>query len=214
MDLHLIRHGQSIVNLPEYAGITIDGELTALGRQQAQRLAAWLPPILPKVDVIYASSMRRARETAEPLAAAYGMPIRFDDRVREIGMNQINHEPWPTDEIPANFAPYWASERPFQAVVLDSASAETMMHFRTRVGIFLEEIVTKHRNETVIVVCHGGVFDIAFDHFFNVGAFRRCEVWTKNTAITHFRLVEHPNREVWRLYSHNRVEHLPVEMQS
>ena len=82
------------------------------------------------------------------------------------------------------------------------------MHFRVRVGNFIEELVDRHRGQTVIAVCHGGVIEITYDHVFNVGPWRRCEVLTKNTGVTHFELVEHPLRETWRLYYHSRVEHL------
>jgi len=88
------------------------------------------------------------------------------------------------------------------------AMGESYMHFRTRVGIFIEEMAATQRGQTVLVVCHGGVVEAAFDHIFNVGPWRRCEVWDHNTAMTCFEYVEHPGREVWRLHFHNRVEHL------
>ena len=66
----------------------------------------------------------------------------------------------------------------------------------------------RHRGETILVVCHGGVVEAAFGHIFNIGPWQRCEVWTTNTGITHFEYVEHPGRETWRLHSHNRTDHL------
>ena len=82
------------------------------------------------------------------------------------------------------------------------------MHFRTRVGLFVEEMTDRHHGQAVMAVCHGGVVDAVFDHIFNVGPWRRCEVWSKNTGITHFEYVELPLRETWRLYFQSRVEHL------
>jgi probable phosphoglycerate mutase len=82
------------------------------------------------------------------------------------------------------------------------------MHFRIRVGAFIEEIAERHRGQTVVVVCHGGVMDVIFDHIFNVGPWRRCEVWTDNTGLTYFEYVGHPGREVWRLHYFNRLDHL------
>jgi probable phosphoglycerate mutase len=77
-----------------------------------------------------------------------------------------------------------------------------------RVGLFIEQIVGRHRDQIVAVVCHGGVFDCVFDHVFNVGPWRRTEIWTHNTGVTHFEYIAHPGREVWRLHFHNRTEHL------
>ena len=70
MQLYLIRHGQSYVNLEEWQHGNTDEGLTELGQQQAARLAAWLPTHLPRIDALYASTMRRARETAEASGAA------------------------------------------------------------------------------------------------------------------------------------------------
>lgn len=209
MHLYLIRHGQSFVNLESWTDGNVDMGLTELGDRQAAALAAWLPAKVPAVDALYASTMARARETAAAVAAPYGAQIQFDDRLRELGNNRFDHSPWPNEELPRRYMEYWASGRPFSPVVdaIDNQS-ETYMHFRTRVGLFVEFAANLHRGQTVLVVCHGGVVDACFDHIFNVGPWRRCEVWNHNTALTHFEYVEHPGREVWRLHFHNRVEHL------
>jgi probable phosphoglycerate mutase len=208
MHLYLIRHGQSYVNLKDWQQGNIDAGLTELGLRQANALGGWLPAHVPLVDRIYASTMRRARETVQCIASAYGLPVVFDDRLREIGNNRFDHSPWPNESLPTLFAEYWASARPFSPVVMQEELGETYMHFRTRVGLFIEQLVAAHREQTVLVVCHGGVVEASFDHIFNIGPWRRCEVWDHNTAISHFEYVEHPGREVWRLHAHNRTEHL------
>lgn len=206
MHLYMIRHGQSHVNLPDWNG-GFDEGLTELGQQQAEALAAWMPGAVPHVDAIYCSTMKRARETAAPLASAYDAPIVFDERLREIGTSRLDHTPWPSESLLA-YADYWASERPFSSVTPEQEGGESLMHFRTRVGLFIEELVNRHRHEVVVAVAHGGVIEITFDHVFNVGAFRRCEVWNHNTSVSHFEYVAHPRRETWRLHAHNRIDHL------
>jgi probable phosphoglycerate mutase len=211
MQLYFIRHGQSFVNLKDWTGGNVDAGLTELGQAQAQALARWLPNELPAVDALYASTMTRAQETAAPLAAAYGCEIRHEDRLREVGNNRLDHTPWPNDDLPSDYADYWASSRPFASTTPALPRGESYMHFRTRVGFFIEEMVERHRGEIVLLVCHGGVLDAAFDHIFNIGPWRRCEVWDHNTAMTHFEHVEHPGRETWRLHYHNRITHLAVQ---
>lgn len=83
MELLFIRHAQ-----PEWErdGISLtDPPLTALGRTQATRLAeharSW-----PKLDTIFVSSLRRARETAEPLCAALGLEPVVVPWFQEIGL--------------------------------------------------------------------------------------------------------------------------------
>ena len=210
MNLYLIRHGQSFVNLPDWDGSNFDEALTPLGLQQAAALEQWLPAHLPAPDLIYASTMLRARETAAHVARAYGQEIRFDDRLRELGNNRLDHTIWPPEALPNRYAEYWATARPFAPIVLPNEFSETYMHFRIRVGLFIEEMLERHAGQRVIAVCHGGVIDATFDHVFNVGPWRRCEVWTHNTGITHFEHIEHVGREVWRLHGHDRTDHLAL----
>jgi broad specificity phosphatase PhoE len=224
MNLYLIRHGQSHVNLKEWEHGNIDEGLTERGHEQAAALARWLPVQVPEIDALYASTMRRALETAEHLSQAYRCPVQADDRLREIGNNRFDHTPWPNDALPQEYTDYWGSERPFSPVVTLGQRGETLMHFRTRVGMFLEEIVARHHSPTapeeaghapsILAVCHGGVIDVTFDHIFNVGPWRRCEVWNHNTGITRLQYVAHPGREVWRLRYQNRIDHLSEEQTS
>jgi probable phosphoglycerate mutase len=209
--LYLVRQGQGFLNFPDWAKGNTDEPLTELGQKQAAALAAFLPTRLPEVDIIYASTMQRARETAEVLARAYDMPICFDDRLRELGNNQIDHTAFTSDTLPNQYVDFWASARPFAPSMLDGDNVESWMHFRTRVGSFIESLPARHHDQTIIAVCHGGVIEAAFQHIFNVGPWQRCETWTSNTAVTHFQLVEHPDREGWRLHSHNRTDHLTAE---
>jgi 2,3-bisphosphoglycerate-dependent phosphoglycerate mutase len=206
--LYLIRHGQSYVNLRDWPKGNTDEGLTDLGKAQAERLGAWLPTHIAELDAIYCSTMKRARETVAAIAGSYKAEIQFDDRLREIGNNRLDHSPWPNDALPKDFADYWASARPFSPMALNVEAGESHMHFRTRVGIFVEELVDNHRGQHVAVVAHGGVVEAVFDHVFNIGPWRRCEVWDHNTAVTHFECIEITDRETWRLHYHNRVEHL------
>ncbi len=206
MHLYMIRHGQSYVNLREWDGGNVDAGLTELGQRQAAALAKWLPGELSQIDALYCSTMQRARETAAPLRDAYKMSLQLDDRLREIGNNRFDHEPWPSDDLP-EYGQMWGSERPFHSITPDRDGGESLMHFKIRVGNFIEDLIEKHREQTVVVVCHGGVIETVYDHLFNIGPWRRCEVWSKNTSIARFEYVEHPNRELWRLHYHGRIEH-------
>lgn len=209
MHLYVIRHGQSFVNLPDWDGKDSNMPLTPTGEKQAQALADWLPAYLPAVNVIYSSTMRRARKTAEIVAAAYHMDIQPDARLRELGNNKIDHSPYPDDASPPRFdwSAYWASERPF-APVTTNEGGESAMHFRIRVAAFLEEMIEIHPKQTVMAVCHGGVMDAVFDYCFGIGPWRRCEINTYNTGVSHFEYIALAGRETWRLYQHNSIEHL------
>jgi broad specificity phosphatase PhoE len=208
MHVYFIRHGESYVNLPDWNGGNQDTGLTPKGNAQARALGAWLKQHIRQPDALYASTMLRARETVAYVQAAYGLPVLFDDRLREIGNNRFDHTPWDGAALP-EYADYWASARPFASLTPTTPGGESMMHFRTRVGLFLDDILACHPVDgAVMAVCHGFVIDMVFDIAFNVGAKRHCEVWSGNTGITHFEHVDLPGRETWRLRCQNRIEHL------
>src|SRR5690606_35660958 len=83
------RHGITDAN----AGGVIQGHqptpLSETGRAQAARLADRLRLWRPKIDLLISSDLRRARQTAEPIALALDLPILTDRTWRERGMGEL-----------------------------------------------------------------------------------------------------------------------------
>jgi broad specificity phosphatase PhoE len=208
MHLYLIRHAQSPVNLENWEGGNLDAGLTELGQEQAKSLARWLPEHLPAIDALYCSTLRRARDTALFLTDVYPNQIHYDHRIREMGTVREDFTPWPNESMPSDYADYWSTERPFASIFPRQDGGETYMHFRTRVGMFLEELIQNHADHRVLAICHGGVIEATFDHIFNVGAYRHCEIANHNTGLTHVEHTGRVQREPWRLHYHNRIDHL------
>src|SRR5262245_44522763 len=102
MELLLIRHA-----LPERIettdGSPADPPLSALGRAQAERLARWVAA--EKVGAIYSSPMRRARETAEPLARAIGAAVEVDAGFVE--MDHLSDVYVPLEQLKVEDYPRW-----------------------------------------------------------------------------------------------------------
>lgn len=80
MDLFLIRHGQGIANTVPYD--MADGELTELGRKQAEHVRDGMKEA--NVTHIVSSPLMRAIETAQPLARDTGLPIRIWHHTYEV----------------------------------------------------------------------------------------------------------------------------------
>ena len=80
MDLYIIRHGESQGNV----GLNIENpELTDLGKKQAELLALRLRNI--KFDAILSSPLKRAVQTATPLAELQKTPITVLENLYEVG---------------------------------------------------------------------------------------------------------------------------------
>src|SRR6476619_1476655 len=74
MDLVLVRHAEPIrIGPEETGGEAVDPQLTARGRDQAERLGTWLAA--EPVHHVVSSPLRRALETAQPLADAHGLVV-------------------------------------------------------------------------------------------------------------------------------------------
>lgn len=211
MHIMLLRHGQSYVNLDDWEKGYLDVGLTDLGHQQAQLAAHWIAEHLV-VDALYTSTMVRTLETTAYLEQALGITAQRDDRLREFGNCYASGDPVPATSMPIEYAEFWGTQRPHTPI---GEGAESWMIFRGRVSRFLDDVVGRHgaagTNETVVVVCHGGVIEAAFDHVFNVGPFRQAEILTHNTGIVHFEYVSDSVREPWRLHAHGLAHHLTDE---
>lgn len=83
MRLILIRHGQTTSNVADVLDTAEPGaDLTELGRQQAQAVPRSLAD--ERIDVVYASTLVRTQQTAQPLLDQRHVEYRVRDGLREI----------------------------------------------------------------------------------------------------------------------------------
>lgn len=128
-----------------------DPGLTRLGHDQArlvaERLARLDGPERPVA--LRTSPLRRARETAAPIAAALHLEARPDDRLRE----RMN---WDDDAVPfADFLADWehaTDDRTFVPRCGDSSRAAA-----DRFLAALDDLASTVGEATAVVVAHGGV---------------------------------------------------------
>lgn len=212
MEIYLIRHGESLINVEELREKLkreeFDAGLTEAGRHQAQRLADWLPENIPSIDALYTSTMKRALETCEYVEGVYKIKAATEDRLREFSNNYADHTAIPGDTLPEKFTHISIYEKPFAPIAEDEPNIESWSDFRVRVGQFLEELIQKHMGQVVMLVSHGGVVNVVLDTIFNAGMYRQTNVHVKNTSITHFEYMGLGDRETWRLYSIGQADHL------
>ncbi|MCU1358750.1 MAG: hypothetical protein JWN99_39 [Ilumatobacteraceae bacterium] len=158
MELLLIRHGLPLRR--ELESGAADPELSDAGHQQAQRLAAYLSS--ERLDAVYASPLRRAFQTAQPVAAAQGVPLVIVDEVAE--WDRHSSEYVPMEELKAAGDPRW------QQVVRGEWPERDVSpeDFRSSVVAKLEELIDAHSGKRVAVVCHGGVIAAYLTHILGI----------------------------------------------
>lgn len=153
MELLLIRHALPVRRELEEGAA--DPELSPAGHEQARHLAEYLSS--ERLDAVYASPMRRAQQTAQPVAAAQGLPIVTADGVAEWDRNASHYVP--VEELKAANDPRW------QAMVAGEwDSDEPQEQFIHRVVTTIEDIIDANRSKRVAVVCHGGVINQYLAH--------------------------------------------------
>src|SRR5215469_2271055 len=181
--LYLIRHGQAHSNVKPYgvvAGMQGDDGLTPLGRTQAERLRDRLTATGEiTADILISSTLPRARQTAEIIAPALGLPIIFDDDVQEQSVGDLDGMRW--DEVESRIADN--RQEPFKPF---GPGGENWGQFVLRVGTALDRILHEHDGKTIVIVCHGGVIDASFLVFFGINTLVPpvTAFHTRNTSIT------------------------------
>jgi len=154
MELVLVRHAEPVRVAPgESGGAPADPELTERGVAQAARLGSWLAG--EPVHHVVSSPLRRAVETAAPVARAHGLEVEILPGLQEWDAHAEHYIPM--EELRESKDDQW------QAMVegrWEDYGGENPERFRARIVPTLNAVIEAHPGETVVVVCHGGVINV------------------------------------------------------
>jgi broad specificity phosphatase PhoE len=140
--VYLARHGQTPLNESDVLRGLADPALDEIGCDQARRLGATLGPRHP--SVIISSPLRRAVQTAQPIAQRAGLEVQTDQRLVD-----RDYGPW-TGISRKLVIDQWGS-------VDDAPGVEPKATVRDRAVAGLTDIARQHRGGTVVVVSHDAV---------------------------------------------------------
>ncbi len=185
-ELLFIRHGETDWNRRQCFQGQLDVPLNATGHAQAQRLAARLAGTPP--DRFVCSDLQRTRETAAPLAAAWGRAPLAMAGFREQAFGIF--EGLDFSAIQARHADLWQRWLEHRADYALPGGGESMRQFSQRVMAALRELLaTASGGERVTIVTHGGVLDVLWREAngLPLDGGRQCEI--PNTGL---------NRLLWR----------------
>jgi broad specificity phosphatase PhoE len=161
----LIRHGATVLSAEDrFAGST-DVELSDEGRRQARSLAERLASL--PVTAVYASPMKRTRETASIVATPLSLQPITDDGLREIG-----HGRWEghtRKEVEARYADEYGAweEDPFTFAPEGGESGLSVM---ARALPVVRAIVVRHPGETVAIVSHKATIRLVLSSLLGIEA--------------------------------------------
>lgn len=149
-----IQHCQSEQHINGMMGGWNDWELTELGREQARRIGERLGAELEGQSVkLYSSDLKRASQTAAPLAEKLGIEVEYRQELRERNSGPLvmgKSKEWYREHCD-NFGDM-IDERPMPG-------AETKREMYERLLPFCRE-VQERAEDTVIFVSHGGALSV------------------------------------------------------
>ncbi len=155
---YFLRHGQTAWNAEgRFQGHT-DIPLNELGLAQAHdaaRILAHCP-----IELIIASPLIRARQTAEIVAERTGKPLQFDDELKERHFGRF--EGLVVNEVKAQLG-----LQPHERLVRHlPAGAEQWHETGARTVRVLGRLLDSHPGRTLLFVTHSGLFDALHEKAF------------------------------------------------
>jgi ribonuclease H / adenosylcobalamin/alpha-ribazole phosphatase len=199
--LTLVRHGDCV-----QSATTPDPDLSELGRLQSMLLRDRLASSgeAGRASLLLSSPLARARETAEIVASAVGVPalgIIHDDGLREMSWGLA--EGWRWDELARRYGEPAGPDDAF------GPDGESWASFVKRGSAALSGIARAHAGADILAVAHTGIIEISFMLF---GRLRRrvnrFEMKPFNTSLTTWISIRESDEMNWRLERYNDVAHL------
>jgi len=137
--LYLVRHGRTDANAKGLMQGRLDPPLDAVGRRQAEAIAA----LVGDVDQVIASPLQRAQETA----GHFGQAITTDERWVEIAYGE--YEGVPVDEVPSDVWQAWRTDRDYTP-----PGGESFGSLDDRVRSALDELRDSVAHRNIVVISH------------------------------------------------------------
>ena len=152
-----VRHGETAWNVDTRIQGQLDIGLNATGEWQARRVGQALAD--ESIDVIYASDLSRAWNTALEIARPLGLQVRPEPRLRERAFGQFEGMSFAEiEEALPDQARLWRERDPEFA----PEGGESLLVFRDRVTAVASELAARHAGQLVVLVAHGGVMDVLY----------------------------------------------------
>lgn len=152
MLVHVVRHGETDWNSAGLAQGQSDlPRLNEQGRHEAAHAAAQLAGV--GATALFSSDLRRARETAEVIAAATGLPVQLTPALREQALGEwegrVSAELWTSPEC----AGEWTADRA-------APGGESARAVHERLSAFFRDVLATAHGP-IVVVTHGDAARVA-----------------------------------------------------
>lgn len=154
----LVRHGETDWNIEQRMQGHIDLALNANGEAQALAAGRYFSAL--RAAALYSSDLLRARQTAQPVAQALGLPLVLLPALRERHFGRC--EGLTFDEIVARHADDARAIERRDPDYAAPGGGESRRQHEARVLACIARLTGDHRGQSIVVVTHGGVLDVIY----------------------------------------------------
>lgn len=195
--LILVRHGQIQANIDKRWHGWTDSALTDIGHTQAERAAARIATEHPDIAAIYASPLQRAFNTAQKIAAALGLEVTPEPRLKEYGIGVLEG---------VSFGDLHREHNFFNQIDADAHYApeggESISQVSQRVSQAIAELQARHPGQKILAVSHGAAMALALANLLEGDFYAWNNYHFQNTAVTEVRLGQPPQLVRFNCISH------------
>ena len=158
----VVRHGETSWNADRRLQGHQDIPLNALGLAQADAAGRYLQQRHQQTPfaAIVSSDLIRARQTADAVGQALGMPVVANAALRERHYGQFEGQT-PTEAETGDPTAYAALVARDDLEAAPGA-AEPLQGMQARIEAFLADLAREYPDQAVVIVTHGGVLDILY----------------------------------------------------
>jgi len=159
----LFRHGETANSKEVCFNGHYDVGLSKRGQKQFQHWAEILKQ--ESFKSVYSSDLQRTRNSAQFIGQQQGLePVTFSE-LRELSFG--TWEGMSVSEVERTY-PGQMKERMKSVATFQADGGETYPQLQARVIPKFEEIVARHPNDQIIMVCHGGVNRVILGHLLSI----------------------------------------------
>lgn len=202
-NLILIRHGETLWNIERRFQGQKDSPLSGQGIVQADLVAQALSK--RKINAIYSSDLSRAWLTAERIGKPHNLEPHSDQRLREIhfgiweGLTRQEVLTRYGDLYEARFKDYLNVRVP---------EGELPQELLARFHGFLDEKISQHQNQTIIIVSHGAALRLIIASLLHIPLERSYCLKQSNTGISELKFTKRNSDCFWQALTINSTDHL------
>ncbi len=183
----ILRHGETVENISHIVQGQNPGKLTKQGIDQARRAGLRLRK--EKIDIIYSSDLKRARDTTKQIAKHHDVRVVYDKRLRE-----------------RNFGMYEGKSRNIFMNALKKSSkhidifkprgGENRVDMERRSRDFFNGLLDKYPGKNILIISHGGFIINSLSCLMNDSYENNKKYMHGNTGISVFDLYRDKNNDL------------------